>query len=80
MANHGNSGAQLANAVYTVATFVSYTVYAANGSTVTAAVSGTNVATYTVGATGALTISDLADTVSVNAAFRVVGLVSTTVN
>ena len=76
MANHLNSGALNSGASYPVSTFSSYTVYAANTSTVTAKVGGATVATYTMGTTGTLTINDLADTVSVNASFQVVGLVS----
>lgn len=76
MANHVNSGALSSGASFTVANFSSYTVYAASTSTVTTKVGGTTVATYTVPAANAITITDLADTVSVNASFQVVGLVS----
>jgi hypothetical protein len=76
VANHVNSGALNSGASFTVANFSSYTVYAASGSVVTAKVGGSTVATYTLPAANALTITDLADTVSVNASFQVVGLVS----
>lgn len=76
MASHLNSGSLNSGATYPVSMFSSYTVYAANGSSVTTKIAGNTVATYTMGATGVLTISDLADSVSVNAGFQVVGLLS----
>ncbi|HEX4461913.1 MAG TPA: hypothetical protein VIA18_28230 [Polyangia bacterium] len=78
MANHVNSGPLLSGATFPVSTFSAYSVYAASTSTVTTTVTGGGVATYTVPTAGVLTINDLADTVSVNAAFEVVGLVSVT--
>lgn len=77
MANHLKSGALTSGTDYPVSMFSSYTVYAANASTVTVKVNGSSVGTYTMGSTGILTITDLADTVSVNANFQVVGLLST---
>jgi hypothetical protein len=76
MANHQNSGALSSGASYGVSNFASFSVYAANGSTVTTTASG-KTGTYTIPASGVLTITDLADSVSVNAAFAVVGLTST---
>lgn len=78
MASHLNSGTITSGGSYPVSAFSSYTVYAANTSTVTTKVNGNVVATYTVGTTGTLTITDLADSVSVNANFVVVGLLSNT--
>lgn len=77
MANHINSGTVTSGNSYNVASFYSYSVYAASGSTVTTTVNGTTGATYTIPAANVLTITDLADSVSVNANFRIVGLVST---
>lgn len=80
MANHHSSGAQAMNAKVNVGNYVQYTVYAASTSTVTVYdEDGTSLGTYTVPSSGILTITDLANQVAVNAAFRVVGLVSTTV-
>lgn len=75
MANHANSGTQSANASYPVANFVSYTVYAAAGSVVTAT-AGSKTTTYTLPAANMMTITDLADSIAVNATYVVVGLVS----
>ena len=77
MANHINSGQLQSGTSYPVAHFSSYTVYAASTSTITTT-AATKTATYTVPAANCLTITDLADSVSVNAAFVVVGLVSVT--
>jgi hypothetical protein len=79
MANHLNSGALAGNASYGVSMFSSFSVYAANASTVTLT-AGAKTATYTVGSSGVLTVTDQADSVSCNNAFVVVGLVSTTVD
>lgn len=73
-----NSGALNANAVHDVSIFERFTVYAVAATTVqlSADNGATWSATVAIPAAGYLTISDLADAIKANAAYRVVGFMA----